>query len=219
MKKFNITGVTMKIRTVKYFSLPFHRLLTQARTPLITPSLIAGFLFTASFSSHSTAQENTSTDDSEDVEVVEVYGSKPLFYWKEALANSRAEIIDYLNESINNEDFQLTCRKVSIPNSNFKKRECRTGYDKRIRREKFIDGMYLGSDFYAGQQSAELGSTELSKKHEEHVQIVQQLYVEDEQFRQMYDKLQQIEKGYQEAHNKTFGSLSQYDEKSEESSN
>ncbi len=126
----------MKTRTVKRFSLPFNRLLTQARTPVITPSVIAACLIAASFSSHSTAQENNSTADSEDVEVVEVYGSKPLFYWKEALANSRAEIIDYLNESIDNDDFQLTCRKVSIPNSNFKKRECRTGYDKRIRREK-----------------------------------------------------------------------------------
>jgi hypothetical protein len=209
----------MKTRIVTRFTLPLYRLSTRARIPVKTPSLIAALLFAASFSSHSTAQEDNSAADSEDVEVVEVYGSKPLFYWKEALANSRAEIIDYLNESINNEDFQLTCRKVSIPNSNFKKRECRTGYDKRIRREKFIEGLFFGGTYASAQQSAELGSTELGKKHEEHVQIVQQLYVEDEQFRQMYDKLQQIEKGYQEAHNKTFGSLSQYDEKSEESSN
>jgi hypothetical protein len=209
----------MKTRTVTRFTLPLHRLSTQARTSVLTPRFIAAFLIAASFSFHSTAQENNSTDDSEDVEVVEVYGSKPLFYWKEALANSRAEIIDYLNESIKNDDFQLTCRKVSIPNSNFKKRECRTGYDKRIREEKYIDGRFFGGDFLAGQRSADLGSTELSKKHEEQVAIVQQLYVEDEKFRQMYDKLQQIEKGFQEAHNKTFGSLSQYDEKSEESAN
>lgn len=210
----------MKTRTVTRFTLPLHRLSTQTRTSVLTPRFIAAFLIAASFSFQSTAQENNSTADSGDVEVVEVFGSKQLFYWKEALANSKAEIFDYLNESIDNKDFQISCRRVSIPNSNFKKRECRSGYFNRIKKENFDDGFFLGiGELFAAQRSLELGSTEIAKKHEEQVAIVEKLYFEDEQFRQMFNKHKQLEKGYEEAHRETFGSLSQYDEESEESAN
>ncbi|WP_346993309.1 hypothetical protein [Alteromonas gracilis] len=143
----------------------------------------------------------------------------PFFIGKKHWRTREPRLLIILTKALITTTSNLHVAKLAFLIQISKKENAELDTTSELEEKKLIDGAFFGGTIVSAQQSADLGSTELGKKHEEHVEIVQQLYVEDEQFRQMYDKLQQIEKGYQEAHNKTFGSLSQYDKKSEESSN
>ena len=159
------------------------------------------------------ANSQETDNQSQGMEVVEVYGSKPYQAWKQEFLDSRDEVRNYLNDSISNTDFKIKCRRVSIPNSNFKERVCSSGYDTRIKRKLFEDAFYLGnSNFYGGQRAADSGSTENRKKREEHLAIIEKIYVEDEKFRELFHKHKQIEVEYQKAHVNKFGSLSQFND-------
>jgi hypothetical protein len=159
------------------------------------------------------ANSQETDNQSQDVEVVEVYGSKPYKAWKQEFLDSRDEVRNYINDSISNTDFKIKCRRVSIPNSNFKERVCSSGYDTRIKRELFEDAFFLGAGgFYVAQRVADSGSTENRKKREEHLAIIEKIYVEDEKFRELFHKHKQIEAGYQKAHVVKFGSLSQFND-------
>lgn len=154
--------------------------------------------------------------NNEDVEVVEVYGAKPYSAWKKEWLASREKITNYLNDSIDNTDFKINCRRVSVPNSNVKKRICTSGYDSRIRKRVFEDAFYLGAGgFFVAQTASEIGSTEIARKKEEHLAIIEKIYVEDENFRDLFNNHLQLKEGYQNAHVAKFGSFSQFNQEPE----
>ncbi|MAI38560.1 hypothetical protein [Alteromonas sp.] len=175
-------------------------------TTLPYAALIAVLCFNTSANSQDT--------NDKDIEVVEVYGSKPYNTWKEEWLESRDKVRNYLNDSIDNEDFKITCQRVSVPNSNIKQRTCSSGYDSRIRRKIYIDAFYLGAGgFFNAQSASSTGSTEISRKKEEHLAIIEKIYVEDENFREIYHNHLKLKERYQKAHAAKFGSLSQFSEK------
>lgn len=137
----------------------------------------AALIVVLCFSTNANSQDTSDKD----IEVVEVYGSKPYNTWKEEWLESRDKVKNYLNESINNKDFKITCRRTSVPNSNIKKRTCSSGYDSRIRKKIYIDAFYLGAGgFFNAQSASSTGSTEISRKKEEHIAMIEKIYVEDE---------------------------------------
>ena len=144
----------------------------------------------------------------QDIEIIEVLGSKPLTLLLTELKQTRYEFMDTFNTHIKDEDLKFECKTETIRGSHLKKEVCKNVFSRRIYYELLRKELELTSDNNLAQAYAAMGNAEQEQRQEDLIITIQEMLGDNAQFSQTYIDFKKAELAYKKAHKEKFGIFS-----------
>ena len=184
------------------------------KSVILTSVSIVLLAFTSTFSTaYPSAESPEQIEEQNDLEVIEVYGQKPLGRLKLELRDHKIAMYNIFNSMIDDEDLMYVCRKEQVGGSYRTFQICEPRFLTRIKQglitEELLRERNLNRDNWLGTLTlASLGSEEIATKRAEMVKLMEELTINNLEFRQAVVRVINAEKAFVESHRATYGKFS-----------
>jgi hypothetical protein len=146
---------------------------------------------------------------SEDIERVEVLGSKPLSSLLKLRHEKRFAFMHKFNDLIDDEDLHFVCKKQVATGSHIRKEVCKNQFEWRIIREIVDEEVSKGNETGA-YAIALMGSQEQTYRKKDLLEKINGLLEKNDDFAKSLQEFNSADEAYKKAHAKKFGVLSQH---------
>lgn len=146
---------------------------------------------------------------SEDIERVEVLGTKPLSALLTLRHKKRFAFMQEFNNLIDDEDLHFVCKKQVATGSHIRKEVCKNQFEWRIIQE-IVDEEVSKGNVTGAYAVALMGSEEQKHRKEDLLKKINYLLEENDDFAKLLQEFNSADEAYKKAHAKKFGALSQH---------